>query len=133
MSRENVDIVKRGIDAFNRRDRAALAAMVTPDFEWLPGLVRGLDGDVYRGIDGIDAYFADLRDTFQELRVLTDDYSDLGDRVLALGRTEARGAGSGAKVDAPLGIVFDFTDGRISRANAFLDHAEALRAVGLER
>jgi ketosteroid isomerase-like protein len=34
-------------------------------------------------------------------------------------------------VDAPLGIVLDFNDGRIFRGNAFLDHAQAFEAAGL--
>lgn len=48
-----------------------------------------------------------------------------------LGRLEGRGKGSGAPADAPLGMVFDFRGGAISRIRGFLDHAEALEAVGL--
>ena len=49
-----------------------------------------------------------------------------------LGRLEGRGWGSGAWVDAPQGTIFDFLAGKISRVRTYLDHGEALRAVGLE-
>jgi ketosteroid isomerase-like protein len=36
MSQENVELVRRGFDAFNRRDRSAWLALAHPDLEWLP-------------------------------------------------------------------------------------------------
>ena len=51
--------------------------------------------------------------------------------MLVLGRTEGRGRGSGVPVDAPYAAIYDFRDGKISRARGFLDHDEALRAAGL--
>jgi hypothetical protein len=44
---------------------------------------------------------------------------------------EARGKASGVQVDTPVAVVFDFRDDRCSRARTYLDHDEALRAVGL--
>lgn len=44
MSQANVEITKRGIDAFNRRDVKALADVVTPDFEWFPALPSTVEG-----------------------------------------------------------------------------------------
>jgi ketosteroid isomerase-like protein len=133
VSQENVNTVRRGIEAFNERDIEALAALVTPDFGWFPALVRGLDGGGYRGREGIARYFGDLRATWEHLRVLADEYRDLGEGVLVLGRTDAQGIRSGVSVDAPIGIGFDFRSGRVSRTRAFLDHVEALNAAGLER
>jgi ketosteroid isomerase-like protein len=51
--------------------------------------------------------------------------------VLLLGWFEGSGKGSGAPVDAQLGTVCDFRDGKMSRSRVFLDHGEALEAVGL--
>ena len=67
----------------------------------------------------------------EKLRVLGDEFRDLGDRVLVLGRVKGRGRGSGVEVEAPLAIIFDFRDGKMSRSKAYLDHDEALRAAGL--
>ncbi len=59
------------------------------------------------------------------------EFGDLGDRVLVLGRTEGRGRGSGVQVDSPIGVIYDFRDGKMSRVLAYFDHGEALRAAGL--
>ena len=49
-----------------------------------------------------------------------------------LGRVEGCGKGSGVPVDMPLAQIFYFRDGRICRIRSYLDHDEALKAVGLE-
>ena len=64
---------------------------------------------------------------------LADEYRDLGDRVFVARAESRRGAlGSGAPVSAPLDILYDLRDGKISRMHSYLDHREALRAAGLE-
>jgi ketosteroid isomerase-like protein len=131
MSRENVEIVRQGIDAFNRRDVDVLADLTTPDFEWFPALPGSLEGDGYRGRAGIETYFDEIGSTWQGLRVFDDELRDLGDSVLVVGRTEGRGRASGVRVASPLGIVFDFRHTKILRAQTFLDHGDALRAAGL--
>jgi ketosteroid isomerase-like protein len=134
MSKANVEIVKRGIDAFNRRDVDALDDLTTPDFEWFPALPSAVEGERfsgYRGREGIETYFEDVRSTWEGLRVLGNEFRDLGDSVLVLGRAEGRGRGSGVEVDMPLGIIYDFRRAKCLRARAYLDHAEALRAAGL--
>jgi ketosteroid isomerase-like protein len=131
VSQENVEVAKRVIDGFNRRDADFLAELATADFEWLPALVRGVEGGSYRGPEGIETYLREVRDTWEEIRVLGDEFRDLGDRVLVLGRTEGRGTGSGVPVDAPIGVVIELRGGKLSRIRSYLDHGEALRAAGL--
>jgi ketosteroid isomerase-like protein len=131
MSQDNVAIVKRGIDAFNHRNVDVLATLVTPDFAWFPALPGTVEGDGYRGRDGIEMYFEEISNTWEELRVLGGEFRDLGDRVVVLGRTEVRGRGSGVEVDAPFGATCDLRGGQMWRVRAYLDHGEALRAAGM--
>jgi ketosteroid isomerase-like protein len=131
VSEENVEVVKRWVDAFNRRDLDALMETVIPDFAFLPAMAGTIDGNSFQGREGMKAYFVDVDSAWEELRVIYDEYRDLGDRVLALGRVEGRGRGSGAVVDTPQAAVVDFRDGKISSARSYLDHNEALRATGL--
>ncbi len=119
------------MDAFNRRDAELAAEFATPDFEWVPALPGTVERASYRGAEGIDMYLRDILDTWEELRVLPEEFRDAGDRVLVLGRMQGRGISSGVPVDAPLGMVFEFRAGKISRTRSFLDHGEALRAAGL--
>jgi len=60
-----------------------------------------------------------------------EDYRDLGDRVLMLGRNTARGRGSGVTIGAPTATILDFRSGKVSSIRLYLDQGEALRAVGL--
>src|ERR1043166_7775430 len=118
------------MDAFNRRDLDAFTQALTLDIEWLPAVERGLDGHAYRGYQGVAAYSANLDVTWKELRFCALEYRAFGDQVVALGRVEGRGSRGGVPVDAPMGIVFDFRGSEIFRARSFLDHGEALKAVG---
>jgi ketosteroid isomerase-like protein len=87
---------------------------------------------VYQGRTGIEAFLRELSETWHEFRPLPDDYRDLGNRVLGLGRLSAQGRNSGAAIDAPWAGIFDFRGTKIFRIRTYLDQAEALRAVGLE-
>jgi ketosteroid isomerase-like protein len=134
MPRDKVDVVKRVTDAYNRRDVDRLfAELATPDFEWYPGLVRALDGSGggYRGREGVERFAADTRENWEELQSFPEEFRDLGDRVLVLGRLKGRGKGSGAPVDTPYARLFDFRGDRVWRSRVYLDRAEALRAAGL--
>ena len=132
MSRDKVDVAKRAVDAYNRRDvDTFFAELATPDFEWFPALTRALEGGGYRGREGVERFAADTRENWEELQTLPEEFRDLGDRVLVLGRLQGRGKGSGAPVDAPLASIYDFRGDRISRVRVYLDRAEGLRAAGL--
>ncbi len=131
MSQENVELVKRLIDAFNRRDVDGFAECTTADFEWITSM-SAVEGEVFRGREGIDTYFGRMKEAWNEFLALPDDYRDLGERVLFEGRLQGRGLGSGVPVTTRLDILYDVRGGEISKMHSFLDHGEALRAAGLE-
>ena len=130
MSQANVNVVERALAAFNGGEADSFAELTTPELEWATGL-GAVEGEVFRGREGIDTYFARLSGAWDEFRFLAEDYRDLGDVVVALGRLEGRGRGGGVPVDAPVGAVWDLRDGKIWRLRAYLDHAAALAAAGL--
>jgi uncharacterized protein len=132
MSQENVETVRQAIDAFSAGDADAFAALTTPDLEWQTGL-GAIEGEIFRGREGIDTYFARLSSAWDQFLFLIHELRDLGDVVLVFGRLEGRGRGGGVPVDSPVGAVWDLRDGRIWRLRAYLDHAKALAAAGLER
>jgi ketosteroid isomerase-like protein len=126
---ENVEIAKRSVDAFNRRDVEALLELGTPD-SVLSSQLLDASAD-FRGREGIERFYAMLSESWEEFRSVVDEYRDLGDRVLLLGRNTARGKGSGVTVEAPTAAILDFRDGKVSRIRLYLDQSEALRAAGL--
>jgi ketosteroid isomerase-like protein len=131
MSQENVEIIKRGIDAFNRRDVETFADLATEDFVWLPALPGAVEGGSYLGRCGISRYFSESQSTWEQLTVLCDELRDLNDSVLVLGRALGRGLGSGAEVETPLAFIAEFRGHQISKASTYLSHDDAIKAVGL--
>lgn len=131
MSQGNVEIAKQVIDAFNRRDVEGFFALAVPDFEWLPAMGGAAEGSGYQGRDGIEKYLVDIADTWEEYRVFAEEFRDLDDRVLMLGRIEGRGRGSRARIESPTGTIFGFLNGKTSSVRTYLDRGEALRAAGL--
>jgi ketosteroid isomerase-like protein len=124
-----VEVAKRSVDAFNRRDVDALLDLGTPDWVLSSQLLDS--GADFRGREGIERFYAMLSESWEEFRSVVDDYRDLGDRVLLLGRNTGRGKGSGVTVDAPTAAILDFHEGKVSRIRLYLDPGEALRAAGL--
>jgi len=132
MARDKVDVVKRVVEASNRRDVVgAFAELLTPDFEWHPAIVRALDGAVYRGREGVERFAADTSENWEELQNVAAEFRDLGDRVFVLGRLKGRGKGSGAPVDQQYAGIYDFRDDRVWRYRVYVDRAEGLQAAGL--
>ncbi len=133
MSRENLDVFKRGTDAFNRRDFEAWLAELDPEVEWqsaLPILLTTGDG-VYQGHERLREMLRELDDALDELTVEYSDIRDLGDRVLAIGRLHTLGNLSGAATDSSFAILCDYKGGKTTRVRTYLNPAEALEAAGL--
>jgi len=130
MARENVEIAMRAIDAFNRVDIELFIALTTADFEWSPSMVA-IEGRIFRGSEGVRAYFASLSNAWKEFLIVPGTFRDVGDVVIMLGGLKGRGRNSDVVVDSSLGMVIELRGLKISRVRGFLDHAEALQAAGL--
>jgi ketosteroid isomerase-like protein len=131
MSQATVEMARRANDAFNRRDVDAFMECVTSDIEFTAAMSGTVAGGSLRGREGIEALFADIRDTWEEHRMVIEEIRDLGERVLGLGRLEGRGKASGVSVDVPFAIIGDLRGGKMWRGRTYLDHDEAKRAAGL--
>ena len=129
MSEANVEIAKRALDAFNRRDVDAFMELTTSDFELFPAMAGSVDVSSVKGRDGLETLFGEIRDIWEEQHVIADEFRDLGDRV---GRIVGRGRSSGIPVATPAAIISDFRDGKMWRTRTYLDHGEALRAAGAD-
>jgi ketosteroid isomerase-like protein len=131
MSNENVDVVRRLLDAFNARDLDALLAIVDPEAE-IESLRAQLEGNPYRGHDGVRQMLVDFDEDWASLEMVAEDFREKGDQVVVLARLRARGRASGADLDVPIGFVSSLRGGKISRCKTFSERAEALRAAGLD-
>jgi ketosteroid isomerase-like protein len=125
-----VEAVKRELDAYNRRDVDALLAIATDDFKAVSTLPDA--GADFEGRAGLERYLQEVADTWEERRVVGEDFHDLGDRVVMLGQAEGRGRVSGARVVTTVASISFFRDGKVYLLRQYLDHREALRAAGVE-
>ena len=131
MSQENVEVARRSISDFNRRDIAAFLEPIDPNVEWIP-LGAALEGRVYRGHEGVRQWFEDLAADWEVFEISVEEIRDLGNRVLSLGHWRAKGRGSGVPLeDQPSAWLSEFKDGKCVRFQTYSDRAEALEAVGL--
>lgn len=134
MDAEQLDrLVRDGKESYNRRDPELLIAQWDPECEWHPFFSAQVEGAAgYSGHEGLRQWFRDTDEMFSEVSWQVDEVRDLGDeRILILGRLEARGRQSGAEVQSPIGQLYELRDGRILRGWAYPSHAEARQAGGV--
>ena len=132
MSQENVDAARRGLDCWNRGDVDAWLESCHPEIEWVSEISRRIEGTerVYRGPAELRRFWDDWHSVW-DLTVEVSEIRDLGDTVVILGRIRTRGEGSGIDLEGPVAYVNDFDGGLVRKMRSYLDHAEALEAVGL--
>ena len=130
MSQENVEIVRQGADAFNRRDIAAILRDFDHDAEWVEDQ-RYPGAEAFSGPSGVERSIRKWWDAWGEIAMDIDETIDMGDRVVLAGRVRARGHDSDVTVEAPFGGVYEFRAGKVIRVQILASRAEAVEAVGL--
>jgi ketosteroid isomerase-like protein len=132
MSRENVEIVLRLVDAWNRGDRDGWLAPAHPEVEWSSAIQRQVEGTeaVYRGRTEVGRFWDEWH-ALWKVQIEVTETRDHGDTVVALGRIRTTGKASGAEVERSIGYVIEFEDGLLRRIRAYLSPEEALEAAGL--
>ena len=131
MSQQNVEILRRALQAFNRGDEEDwLAAWHADaelyDFTELPDIPQP-----YRGHEGVRHWAANVRSVLGDFRMDPQALTGIGDAVLM--EIEVRGAGiqSGVPVvQIVYGLAWMRGD-KVARTRAFLDKEQALEAAGL--
>jgi ketosteroid isomerase-like protein len=129
MSQENVELVYRAHDAFNRRDIDALRALSDPDMEFIPALVE-LEGP-YRGHDALRRWRENVLGAFPDFSGEVEEVRDLGEVTVARVRLRGQGMESDAPTEATLWEVVEWRRSKAIRWRHFRSEAEALEAVGL--
>jgi ketosteroid isomerase-like protein len=117
MSQENVEVIQRFHEAFNRSDFDEALEFAHPEIELYPAYV-GLDVDSeYRGRDGVRTFLETIDDGFDTYTVAPEEMIEVGDdRVLVVERwTGAREAsnstwGSPMSTSSETGGVSGLTD-----------------------
>ena len=129
MSQENLEVVRRNLEAFNRRDLRAWLATFRSDGEMDWSRARGPLKGVYRGHGELEAFWEGWL-TFDWGELETYDLTEVGDEVVVPNTATFRGR-QGIEVIAKSAFVFTVENGQISCMRLFQERAEALEAAEL--
>lgn len=120
------------VETINSRDFEAVA-----ELPWHPGLefhsvVGGSEGDVYHGLQGLRQWAATVDETWEGFHLELLDFHEVDDdRAVVVLRLTGRARSSGAPLDARVGQVWTWRNGRLWRNVAYSDVRQALEAAGL--
>jgi ketosteroid isomerase-like protein len=130
MSQENVEVLLRGLNAYNAGDLAAMREMYDP-----AAVMHHLEGwpeaGPSVGRDAVVRSLEDLRETWtsRDSLELIGEPIDVGNRVLVRAAWHV----SGVIPDQTMGfsVIFTFRNGKVIAQEYFWNHDEALEAAGL--
>ena len=137
MSRENVELVRRGYQRLAEREPLDdwswfFDEFAHDDIELHPTATYLYADPVYRGRDDWARFWRQFAEPWDYFSIEVDDVIDAGDdQVLALVRAVGRGKGSGVDLSLVEAHLWTVRDGKLATGRTFTDRAEALRAAGL--
>lgn len=125
MSQENVEAVRGLFDALERQDWEAALGAFDPEVEWSP-----MEG-TFRGPEGVVRSLAEWLEPWEEHEIEAEEFTEIGEHVLAVIHLVGRGAASGMEIDQRFFQVYAVRDGKIVRMVEFIRRGDALDAAGL--
>ena len=134
MSEENVEIVRRLLDAWNRRDLDAMLDLGGSELVYVNS-PTAVEPGTRRGRDEFREVARKQWEILADARIEVDKFFDRGDEVIALGRLSRGMPGSDARIEEPQLGSYQFRDGKIIRVEVLgfggAEVQEALEAAGL--
>jgi ketosteroid isomerase-like protein len=126
MSEQQVALIERLYEAFNRRDPEAIEESCDERMEFYPVVTAeaiGRDAP-YVGPAGLHDYLADAEKVWEELLITPSQIEQRGERLLVRGRVYARSRDLGIR-DMPVAWIWEVRDGVVVRGEVFpdLEHA----------
>ena len=133
MSQENVDLLRRGYEAFGAGDLDYVLDQLDPDVDWYPAIAPILGVETLRGRDAVRRFFRrDLFEGFDQFRAEPLSFEDLGgDFVLVMVRYTGRGESSGIEMDQTFATLYELRGGKTVTMRDYPTRTEALEAAGL--
>jgi ketosteroid isomerase-like protein len=131
MSRENVEIVRQALSAWDSGELDRILALTHPDFVAEVPPEVSAEPDTYRGHSGIRRYVASFQHSMEDIRFAGERFWDAGESVVVELLLTARGRQTAITVEQRTAGVWTVLDRRIVRIRAYATLADALAAVEL--
>jgi ketosteroid isomerase-like protein len=129
MSRENVEIARASIEAYNRMDWDGALKDASPDFECDLSRAVGPQHDVYR-LDQMRRFWSEFAESWESVRIEPHEFIEAGEHVVVPLTMHTRGR-DGIEVQARITWTWTILDGDLVRLCMYQDRQEAIEAVGL--
>lgn len=129
MSQENVEILRRGYEHYNRTGEADYS-LLDPDVVYDVSR-RTFDPHIYHGHDGVREFTARMREQWATMRLEPREFVPTGDQVVVSVRLVGIGRGSGVETTANAAHLWTFQRGKVVRQTTYQTMEEALEAAGL--
>jgi ketosteroid isomerase-like protein len=129
VSKENLENVRRGIEAFNERGVEGIVPLIHDDFEATTPPNLASEPDTYRGPDGIRRWFDSFDEVMEEIRWDAHEFHEVGDRVVVEFTLRARGKTTGLDFGQDAVMVWELRGDKATRVELFETLDEALAAV----
>jgi ketosteroid isomerase-like protein len=121
--------IRAGFERWNSGDHTFDPSGMDPDVEFHTASAS-LMGGVYRGLDGVARWVADMEEVFDEWQLELDTLEEAGPgRLLGVGTLHLRGRGSRVTVDQPCAWLFEHADGKLTRFEPFPNRVEDARRI----
>src|SRR5829696_3737928 len=91
MSEENVEMVRLGLEAWNRRDLTTWLSSFHPDGEIDWSRSRGPLMGVYRGHDGLRTFWEAWSSTFEQIQIEVQGFTEVDSEVVVPNIAHVRG------------------------------------------
>lgn len=128
MSRENLEVVRAGYQAFRAGGPRALARFFSAEIVWhTPEAVP--EAGVYRGRETVVSYLQSLVEVFDTLEVEPEDLVDVGDHVVVVVSYRGRGSGSGVALEWQEAVVWTLQEGKVIEFSAYPTKQAALKEI----
>jgi ketosteroid isomerase-like protein len=132
MAGDNIDLIKQGVAALNRRDTGGMLATLHPQVRLEP-LKAVLEGTVYEGHEGLRDWLVEIAEDWESQDVEVHEVHELDSgEVLLEARLHIRYRGSGLEVEEMGAWLCEFRDGLVSRIRFYTDRESALATVSAE-
>jgi ketosteroid isomerase-like protein len=127
---ENVEIVKRGFEAFNEGGAEGVLPFFHPEFEATTPPELASEPDTYRGHEGVRRWFDSFYEVMDEIRWEPKEFHAVGERVVVEFTLRARGRSTGLDFGQNAVMVWELRDGKAIGLELYTSLEEALAAAG---
>ena len=130
MSEGNLDVIRRGYEAFGRGDINALLESFDEQIQWLtPGPSELPTSGRRTGRQAVAQFFTAVNDAFDIQRFEPKEFIAQGDRIVVLGSETARVKSTGRVLDLDWVHVFAMRNGKVVAFQEFFDTAAVVAAM----